>query len=81
MDIYIALITALNYLIRIIDTIGLYIDDFNSSIERKSIVIDEIDKKLFDTKLKEGLKQVDEQVQQKKRKAVESVQHLNTKEK
>lgn len=67
--------TALNYLIRIIDSTGLYIDDFNSNIERKKIPIDENDKKLFDMKLREGLKQVDERVQQKKRKAVELIEH------
>lgn len=66
--------SSLNYLVRIIDTTGLFIDDY---YERKKISIDENDKKLFDSKLREGLKQVGVNVQQKKRKAVESIQHPN----
>lgn len=63
----------LNYLVRIIDTTGLYVDDFNSNLERKRVAMDENDKKLFENKLREGLKQVEVRVSQRKRKAVESI--------
>ncbi|ODQ44589.1 hypothetical protein PICMEDRAFT_18003 [Pichia membranifaciens NRRL Y-2026] len=68
----------LKYLIRIVDTTGLYIDDVTSNLERKRVTIDESDRKLFETKLKEGLKQVEVHVMQRKRKPVESIaEHPN----
>ncbi|GAV29927.1 hypothetical protein PMKS-003433 [Pichia membranifaciens] len=68
----------LKYLIRIVDTTGLYVEDVNSNLERKRVAVDESDKKLFETKLKEGLKQVEVNVMQRKRKPVESIaEHPN----
>lgn len=63
----------LNYSIEIIDTTGLYKDEYSSIVEEKPIPVDENDKKIFQSKLKEGLKQVEVR-QQRKRKAVESLQ-------
>jgi serine/threonine/tyrosine protein kinase RAD53 len=68
----------MSYLIKIHDMTGLFIEDEN--FERTKISVDEGDKKLFESKLREGLKQVDQKTV-KKRKNVESITEVTNSKK